>query len=529
MIFIKRVSLQTRLLIALLLHTIGVQAQPQGSPPSSKTDLFTYFVPGDAAMPYGSDLASKAVIHFNSEAYLEEGHSNALNSTAFLIRTFLNDTPDSNKVCMCMAGHSINTVYNPVTPIPGSAVPFRSDLYMDYLGMEQVNTLGQKRNKVTHFSKGPLSAGELLAYYYVPNDADIALVLVDKSEIPSLSFGELGYDFGDVWAGNTFYGIGHPLAYPQRIHDNIQVESIYTSIVKLNTTLPYAFAPGSSGGPILVKPKALGDPIIAAGLQTAIYLPRDTFSDVDGYYYQYGTRIRVSKLSLLETAIRKRCWNKRDSAAISASGSYKRSVSVGNPVTKNSFRQSWSIGTTAELANAANILLLSDPLKSLKITRLNANICNFTGFALPTIYPGENKSWQVIIAANEINASSGFIYEASGNSELNLATVVIGTPLSSTSKQLGDSIETRPTGNGNDPLFMVYPNPSPDGLFYVQTPVGKPYRIEISALDGKAVYQSNCTENPCQLRLSSLARGSYLLAVYALPRNELVYKNLIVY
>lgn len=533
MIFTTRLSPKTGIIIAMLLYTIGTQAQPPvNSLKESRTDLFTYFVPGGAVMPYGSDLASKSIVHLNTGVPLGEAGPNATNGTPFLIRTFLEDTPDSNKVCMCLAGHHITTAFTPQTPVAGDMVPFNSLVYMDYLGDEAVNASGQKLNRVTHFSKGYISTAKLLAYRDAPFNGDYALVLVDKRELPSLSFAELGYDFDnlDIWRNNIFYSLGHPWNYPQRISDNLQLDSLFIGTTRLSAVLPYAAAPGYSGAPVLVRPQNPGEPVVATALLSRLYPEQqDSFLDLSGQKRMYGLSLQASKLNLMEQAIRTHCWNKRDSADISATGSYKRSVTIGNANTGNAFNQNWSLGTTSALISASTSLFPSDPSQSLKITRLNANICNFTGFFLPSIYPAENKSWQTIIAAKEINLSSDFRYDASGISELNLTTVVISAPMSSTSKQLSGLAETQATGNEIGSLFTVYPNPSPNGLFYLQTPVGKSYRTEVLTLDGKTVYHSSCTGNPCQLQLSSVARGSYLLTVYAVPGNEPVYKKIIVY
>lgn len=533
MIFISRVSSKTGIIIALLLYAIATQAQPPvNSLKESRTDLFTYFVPGGAAMPYGSELASKSIVHLNTGVPLGAERPNATSGTAFLIRTFLEDTPDSNKVCMCRAGHHVTIVFNPQTPVTGNMVPFNSLAYMDYLGDETVNASGQKLNRVTHFSKGYISTARLLAYRDAPFNGDYALVLVDKRELPSLSFAELGYDFDNVaiWRNNTFYSLGHPWNYPLRIIDTIRLDTLFTGTTRLSVVLPYVAASGSSGAPVLVRPKNPGDPIVSIALLSGLYFEQlDSFVDLSGQKRMYGFSLQASKLNLMEQAIRTHCWNKRDSADISATGSYKRTVTISNINAGNAFNQNWSLSTTATLVRASTSLFPSDPGQSLKITRLNANICNFTGFLLPSIYPDENKSWQAIIAAKEINLSSDFSYEASGISELNLTTVVISAPMSSISKQLSGIAETQTTGNEIGSLFTVYPNPSPDGLFYLQTPAGKSYRTEVLTLDGKTVYHSSCTGNPCQLQLSSVVRGSYLLTVYAVPGNEPVYKKIIIY
>ncbi|PZF72868.1 T9SS type A sorting domain-containing protein [Taibaiella soli] len=528
--FNSHLSKNMVLSISFLLCATGVLAQPTNSPPDSKTDIFTYFMPGAATMPYGSDLASKGIIHINSGS-----RTIGFSGTSFLIRTFLEDTPDSDKVCMCLTGHQIAKAIIPQTPVVGSLIPFNSAIYMDYLGDEQVAASGQKLNRVTRFSKGYLSTAKLLAYTNSDADStvgeDIALVLMNKNELPSLSFAELGYDFDNVniWRNNGFYDVGHPWCYPQRISDNIQVTKIYTTTVNMNVALPYALAPGSSGSPVLVKPGAAGDPIVATGVACALFLPKDSFVDLSGKNREYGLSFQVTKINFIEQAIRKHCWNKHDSTDIATSGSYKRSVSIGNTDAGNAFNQNWTLSTTAALTSAATSLFSTDPTQSMKITRLNANICNITGFSLPSAYPGSNTPWHAIIAAKEINVSSGFNYDASGTSELDLATVVIGATPASTSRQLDNNMTNGIAQESNNTLFKVYPNPSAEGIFHILTPTSGYYRIMVSSLDGKAIYQSNCTANPWEFQLSSAPRGIYLLTIYTLPDNELVYQNRIVY
>lgn len=532
MIFFKRMSTKAGILVPFLLHTISAVAQPRNAPLSSQSNIYTYFTPGAAAMPPGSDFASKAVIHLNSDLGTGEPNGNNRNCTAFLIRTFLEDTQDSNKVCMCLTGHSIINAYSPQTPVIGSAVPFNSVMYMDYLGTE-LDSAGQLRNKVTNFSKGMLSTGKLLAHYYTPIDGDIALVLIDKQEIPSLSFGELGYDFdNNVWAnGNTFYAIGHPWKYPQRISDNIQIDAVYPSVVDTKTAVPYAFGPGSSGSPVLVKSRGTGNTVTVTGVETKGFEPKGVFTDLDARrYYFYTIYNQVSKMSLLEPAIRKRCWNKRDSTDISTTGRYKQSVYAGNASTWEAFTQNKSVTSISTLFNSALSMLLAGPSRSIRFVRLNANNCNISGFTLPTIYPGESNPLQVTIAAKEISVTSDFNYTAADASELNLASVVIGTTTSSTLRKSPDTAAGQISERTHkDGPFNVYPNPGPDGLFYIRTPPAMQYQVVVSSLDGKIVAQSNCTTTPYPLQLSSVSRGTYILTIYTLAGKEMVYKKLIVY
>lgn len=495
------------------------KAQPPFSLLQSQPDLFTYYNPAATDNPGGSGIVSKGVIELQKQGDLPYF------SSAFLIRTFRAD----NKICMCMSGHQISNLFSNIShnPVIGSAVHFNSDIYMNFLGRDSV-ALGRNYNKITGFTKGYLSTATLVGYYDYNDEntiMDVALVLVDKAKLPAASLGMLGYDFSDNNWQVPFYSIGHPQSYPQQISKNLTIDGNYSSYVSTATQLPYAMAPGSSGSPLLTQPQSETETSMVRGIFSGS--PGTQTFDASliihplffGVYIYSTDRLWFSKIKLLETAIRKNCWYKTDSANISRTGTYMQSAIVDNSSSTNPYNTNASVRSTADLT-AASSAVFTESTPTLKTNRLHANICELGGFTLPAIYPGATMPWQIEVAAKQVNLAADFNYTASDNSELELSTVVMGTAVTNTSRRLTDS-ETDADGNGSNRAggpFTIYPNPSSSGIFTIASDgslsADQAPTAAVFAADGKKVYQSRIyPDRKNNIDLHQYARGTYFIMV----------------
>lgn len=510
-----------------------VAAQPINLPIESRPDIYTYFNPQAQNLPADAFSASKAVVHVNSYSADVE-RAVGTSGSAFLIRTFRAD----NKICMCLAGHQIADLFpEGGIPIAGSAINLNSDIYMNYLGKDSAAG-GNHFDQPVSFSKAFVGSVKLLDYYFDEStEKDAALVLIDSRKLPAQSFVTLGYDFADnAWSSTSFYNIGHPHNYPQRIADQLTMQQVGINSVKFTNQLPYATGPGSSGSPLIIRSGNSGTVrgILSQGFHQPFFM---SFSKATGeaYNYKYSTNPQFTKIRILESAIRKHCWNKSDSAAISGNQSYKQMLTVDNSTAINPYAQNYSISGTAGLTASAGALF-RESASDIEITRLHAANCSVSGdFSLPVTYPGSTKPWQVEIAAKEINispgATTGFDYTASGSSELELSSVVIGTsPVSQSTISGGFSPSLPSLPTTADTRFAVFPNPAPDGIFSVAFPDNGPYDLKVTSMDGKELLHTSVTSNPYTLYLPNIApRGTYVMTVHLGSGYKPVYKTMIVY
>jgi len=521
-----RTSLQkcTWLSLGLMFQMFAVNGQPVNLPVESRPDLFTYFNPAATNIPFEAVNVSKAIIHLNS--FIDEWTpSTGAKASAFLIRTFRDD----NKICMCLTGHQIKELIPNGTPIVGNPVPFNSDIYMDYLGEDEIVN-GAHHNKTINFSKAFLSAVTLMAYYGdVQGGKDAALVLIDKNQLPSALVGTLGYDFDDNnWANSTYYSIGHPNNYPQRIADDFVFQQDQGSSVQLSGQLPYAVGFGNSGSPLLTRPAA------AAGSVKGIFSQASGYqnylghlkSDFSTNYFQYATTGYFTKLGVLETAIRNHCWKKADSAGIAANGSYRQTITVDNSSTVNAYHRDFTLSSASSLTQSSSSLF-SESSSDEEYSRLNADNCSVGGFLLPTTYPGGNKPWRVTIAAQQVNVSPDFSYTASGNAELELSTVVVSATSTQTAR-LTDS-QSNNIADKNNSLFTVYPNPSTSGIYHIKLPANGEFSVVVYSLGGSEIYRASCNANPFTIQLPQTARGTYVLNIYAKENQAPRSSQLIIY
>lgn len=494
------------LLLLFLLHGLPVTAQVDYLLNRSMPDLFTFFNPTAANIPPGSALASKGVIFLSSSGISTE---NIIDGTAFLI----NSNREDKKYCMVLAGHAIKSRYPGGTPIVNSAVHFNAYIYMDYLGRDS-SSQGFNYTAINNFSKTYLSTGVLVAYAFddINDGRDYALVLVNPFQLPSASFVGLGVDFSDInWAADSYYSEGFPLNYPLRLSDNLNLTENGANTAVMETRLPYALGPGFSGGPLLARtasgPVAKGLMVSAQDMQRFIGSYRG--NDALYYLFKYTTKARFTKMSQLESAIRSNCWKKSDSANISVNELYKQAVTVANTPGMSAYSQNYILNSAAGLTEASAPVISETYPGGELVTNLHAGLCTIGGFTLPDNL-NAGQPWIVTVAAKQINVTD-LNYTPTGQSELDLAAVVIGSS-ASTSRQLSTQ-EDLLQENGVTQRFHVYPNPSSTGVFYVSGPATENYLIEVFSMAGQSVYRSHTSGTATAMQLSGLSRGTYLLRI----------------
>ncbi|WP_344828261.1 T9SS type A sorting domain-containing protein, partial [Rurimicrobium arvi] len=165
-----------------------------------------------------------------------------------------------------------------------------------------------------------------------------------------------------------------------------------------------------------------------------------------------------------------------------------------------------------------------------KVTELIANNCTIGNFTLPVVYPGTTATpWRVVVSAKSVDVNPGFNYTASGTSELDLTT--IETYTRSATSRLADAADTASNtsvaGSGAAPGFKLYPNPSPDGVFFLELPSGEKdivYTGSVMSADGKLVQRLDHMQSGAKasFNLSQQPHGMYLLNVHD-PEGRLVF------
>lgn len=508
------------LLTLIVVSTAG--AQPKEVPLQSLPEIFTYFTPGKPTNPAGADIASKSIMLLDGSTPSEG------NGSAFLIQTFRDD----NKVCVCLSGHQVRSYLGESAPTLNKSININRDIYLNYLGEDSIVN-GEHYDRVTSFSKAFIGSATLLEYIYdrtlsTPNSTypDAALLLIDKNQLPLDSFAMLGYNFQNTnWDATTYYVIGHPLGYPQRISD-ITYQDNKDLVLFTQSQEPYALAGGASGSPLLTRSSNV------PGVVRGIYVRARTIWDIEGLNYKsgrpayltYSTAHSFTKITTLEQAIRNHCWKKNDSAYISTNGSYMQTTIVDNSAAINPYSQNFDLHATSDLTKTS-ASIFSDAAIDMVHTRVNANICNISNFSLPATNPGSSKPWQITIAAKQANISENFSYTASDISSLELSTVLINAPISKAAKTQ-NSVEAPNVAAGTaSQSFEVYPNPSAEGIFNLSMPTKGEFKVVVFSTNGQTVYQSDCRDNPFTIKLPNVATGTYLLKVYLKQSNTPVYQT----
>lgn len=537
------ILVQTALILAIFSRPLS--AQPQ-APYKSATDLFTYFTPGNPGNPIGADAARRGVLHLDDHG------------TAFIIRTFLDGTPDSNKVCVCLTGHQAlhnNPASSPYFNI--HKMPWNGDIWMNDLGRESTDVNGRTLNsRIPGASKSTLPSWTILDYKYTPyqyaasmeneNSKDAVLVWIDKQYLPTAEYYMLGYDFTDNQQSWNIPGyiLGHPLGYPMRIADSLDLLQINTNKVTTASRAPYATASGFSGSPYIARSTSSIDPATVRGIMAGSSYAYQ-FNDYPIPYqsaksYDYGFKQNIAKISLLEAAIRKHCWSKQDSASISSSGRYKISIPAYN-ATVSRYNHNQNIADLTSLLSLSLFVAYNtdhtiSTLAQGDVLTVGSN--STADLSFPTVYPGQNKDWEINMLGKEVVINSRFSYTASGDAVLNIGSVVIGSPLSTISASEGiipPATRNTATTSISSGAFELYPNPSPDGVYHlrVRANPGKPterYKVLLYTTDGRAVQEAgdlNLAE-PYTFSLSGMPHGNYVIVVYD-SANRKVFSELLVY
>lgn len=103
---------------------------------------------------------------------------------------------------------------------------------------------GARELKVVMHDGSEASVAEVLA---VDSDHDLALLRIDKSDLPELAVG----DSEHVQVGDPVIAIGHPLGLEDTVSNGLisAVRAVDPTLVLLQISAP--IAPGSSGGPLI--------------------------------------------------------------------------------------------------------------------------------------------------------------------------------------------------------------------------------------------------------------------------------------
>ncbi|GAA4458552.1 hypothetical protein GCM10023092_27020 [Rurimicrobium arvi] len=509
----------------LVLHGRSVFAQlpPYYMSPRSWPDLFTFYEDNNANMPAGSDLVSKSVIFIhgiNPDLPNPDGDAS---STAFVIRTFRDD----DLVCVCMTGHQAKIFNGRQTPTVPSDIEIKNQISMNYKARDVVSaTDGEHRVGPHEAVTSYLDEMQLVAYFGDPINLgtgnDAALFLVDKRKLPLASFGALGYGFRVVSPSATqkYFTIGHPWGYPQRLSDSLFYDDDDNNWMDFSTRKPYCVGRGSSGSPLIRSGSVMVDGILSTSVNG---VEIDDVS-IDGRLrgYLYSTDVRFTRMAILAPAIKQHCWKNVSEAQMTTSLVYTQSVEVSNPAA--SLRNTNQSITSATGISGSSAAFTETALNGKKITRLTANNCTFGSFALPVAYPGTTATpWRVVVSANQVDVNAGFSYAASGISEMDLTTIETYTR-SATSRLADAAADTASnSSDGNSGVvsgFKLFPNPSPDGIFFLELPAAEKdvvYTGSIMSADGKLVQELNHMQGGTKtsFNLSQQPRGMYLLSVYA--------------
>ncbi|GAA4458536.1 T9SS type A sorting domain-containing protein [Rurimicrobium arvi] len=497
-------------------------------PTVSRPDLFTFYEDNNVNMPAGADRVSKSVIYVQGVApHLPNGYDGA--GTAFIIRTFRDD----DFVCVCMTGHQIQDLTG-LTPNVPSDIDFRTLITMNYKASDHVNPSdGETYVGLHEGSSSYLSEAQLVALFGDPPSAgtgnDAALLLINKRKLPSGSFVALGYDFGVINASTyqSYFSVSHPWGYPQRLSKNLAYYNDANNWIEFDVQKPYAMASGSSGSPLINATTTSVQGITAYSKRMATFNAPTVYGPT--VPFSYALRLGITRISLLESAIKEHCWKNANKEQILSSGIYKQSVEVSNPKLDLLRNTNLSISFSADIPGSS-AAFTEDALNGKKVTQLTANNCTFGSFALPVAYPGTTATpWRVVVSANQVDVNAGFSYTASGASELDLTT--IETYTRSATSRLADAADTASNssvaGSAAAPGFKLYPNPSPDGVFFLELPSGEKdivYTGSVMSVDGKLLQQQDHMQGgtKASFNLSQQPHGMYLLNVHD-PEGRLVF------
>lgn len=532
----KQNTIYTLLLLCLFFVNQAI-AQPLDAPRESRPDLFKFYDPAAVNNPGGSLTVSQAVMLLNNYNPVTDS-SEGTDASAFVIKTYRHD----NNVCVCLTAHQLTSLFpDGIIPPSGSRIRLNTNVYMNYLGKDSVSNGTMYYQTLPLLSKSELNHAVLLDYQRdagaggSPKDA--ALLLVNTADLPLSSISMLGYDFTNVWTNDQYGSIHHANRYPQRLSDHLTFLSSSPNAVKVEAQLPFAFGPSSSGAPIFTrKPSGAGQETIVRGILEGGLNGQDyeahQKADDELYYFRYATQLRFTKMRVLESSIRKYCWLK-DSSTVESSKSYELPAAFNNGAAISAYDQNASLDDNLDLT-ISSASLFNDSFLNVHITRLHARECNLSAFTLSPKFPGNNtKDWEVAVAAKEVNIGSNFNYTASGNSGLEVSTVIIGTTGVGSQQTMNDNAEFH--GVQNEQLSCtIYPNPSSNGRFTIDIKGGNSaaqYLLQVFTTNGQIVINKGfiASNNSCDIDISNQPSGSYFLVLRNRYTGSLSYRKTITY
>ena len=488
-------------------------------------------------MPVGSNLISRAIAGVLKE--------NRAQGTGSFFRTW---RPD-NKECFCAAAHTFNQIKPGIKT--GDRVSF--DVYMNYWGKGVIDEDGDSVVNVISGYKSSISRAEVVAYHFSPQqlgdtgpdpDADIILLLIDKRYLPVYDFLSLGYSFENVrlppgiLPNQYFYTMGHPHSSPLRVADDLGITRVTNNTFRTNTFGNNTSGNGGSGSPLLKK---LATGAYAVGVVngpvsgTVEHIPDERLVGNDefttafgGSDIDYSRRLYSTKISAIMPEIIANCWKLKSRQELEQSDEYMKSFIVENAKERDEFNASIGIHNQNQLAaGAASGYSRDNP----GVTLVKGNVVNIDFHLIPD--QAANTS-EVYVIASEIRLTNGFSYTATGNHILEINSVIVQQPGSSTAAR---SNFAKPFSNTSTQQvqasagFRISPNPSNTGIFDLTIPAtnsSKKYTIKLITEDGKLVEQRDITaEKHIRIDVSKKPHGIYLLDVLDTTKALIYHEKLL--
>ena len=451
--------------------------------------------------------------------------------TGFLIKSYRND----GKICMCTAAHNVNLMQSSFWS------SFRTiDIYMKYLGQPiWVPQLNAYFNKTTSGFKSTVQAK--LVESLVSNGQDAALFLINPQELPTIDFATLGYSFDYEYSPSSplSYIIGHPYGMPQQLSDKLVYnQSLSANVPVTNFVIdasgrkPAGIGLGNSGSPVLLR----GNNSFVTGIFHEIIINgsnSETIPEIELVLTDkqipiiYDTKGFVStKMSVLQAAIKKHCWDNKTEEEIGI-GDYKKSVTTNNAEKRAEFYPTRTIASLNDLTIAAN-----QPYRANNPGCILLKASHLT-ISCPITATADSKN--IYGLAPTVALINGFSYTATGDNSFEMNSVVLEPTSAAASRFTSPGF----LSNNSKPkiiatpsaAFTVKPNPSTTGIFEVTVPAAtiiKSYTMTVTTIDAKPILQQ--TVYPAQkarINLSGKARGVYVLQIY--DNNKIVYGTQLVY
>jgi hypothetical protein len=519
-------------------NNIYAQGPTFPTPPSAAAGAyinhFKYYSPAATDMPAGAGLVSDALMLMSIP--VQDFPLAIETQTAFIINSYRED----NKVCVCASGHGVQQ---------WNIGQHYADIYTKYMG-EYVpvpaatlyGALSSSLKSTVHF--------DLVAKADDDASGDWAVLLVSPDELPG-GYGQLPYVFNNLLYPNTpagkYYSMHHAWAMPQRVSDSLSYAtgmfrqfSTSSPFVTLDAhparVNPGGMGASTSGAPImnsyLLPPAVVG--IYRGtrfGLTPQVVVPQSEVPPYDLQRFNYPDNFKYSNSAVaftkfsapaLMAAIKKHCWATKDSAAIENDTRYKTGVRQANTQQVNEFGTSRTVTSQSGLATAAD--------QSYGESNPGAALLKASTLIISCPLATSATLQQISGLAKEVVLNSGFEYTATDSYWLDM-NIVVSEPGSSTISRPVPINISRNRDTLKAENFVVYPNPSGDGVFYISFPGSAAGgHLTLSSMEGKQIYKGNMgNTNPYKLELSSLSKGTYVLNIYHPKTGEILFNKLIVY